>query len=359
MRRIALGTAHRSVAAVGSANDAHPRRVGDALFGRIIDGVEQVVLPLRASNRVEWVRGEQLLLPRAAAAHGCDLVHSLASTAPVRGRFRRVVTIHDLHYAVVPEAHFGLRGLGMRVLVPAAARASHRIITDSQTTADDLGSHLGAPAGKVDVVPLGARLPEDVGATSEAELRRNLSLADRPVLLSASAKRPHKNLLRLIEAFAGLPAPRPVLVLPGYPTPHEAQLRDRAAALGVTADVRFLAWVSAEDLEGLYALATGFVFPSLYEGFGLPVLEAMARGVPVACSDRGAVAEVADGAARQFDPEDVAAICAALGRLVTPGADRERLVVAGYARAREFTWERTAAGTMQTYLRAIQADVGR
>ena len=95
-------------------------------------------MPVNATSRIQWVRGEQQHLPGLAARHGCDLVHSLGSTAPLRGRFRRVTTIHDLNYRIVPEAHFGLRGLGMRVLVPAAARRSHRIIVDAASTRDDL-----------------------------------------------------------------------------------------------------------------------------------------------------------------------------------------------------------------------------
>src|SRR5208282_2493884 len=107
----------------------------------------------------------------------------------------------------------------------------------------------------------------------------------------------------------------PLLVLPGYPTWHERELHERASAAGVVGDVRFLGWLSGEEIEGLWALARAFVFPSLYEGFGLPVLEAMARGVPVACSNASSLPEVAGEAALLFDPRDVGAIAAALERL--------------------------------------------
>lgn len=311
---------------------------------------EQVLVPVNARSRVQWVRGEQLLLPGLAERAGCDVVHSLGSTAPVRGRFRRVVTIHDLHYKLVPDAHFGARGLGMRVLIPAAARSAHRIIVDAASTREDLVEHLGTPRGKIDVVPLaGASIP-DIEPTSEQELRARFDLRDRRVLLSVSAKRPHKNLMRLIEALASLPAPRPVLVLPGYPTPHEAELRARAHALGVSDDVRFPAWVSAADLEGLYGLAAAFVFPSLYEGFGLPVLEAMARGVPVACSDRGALAEVAGSAALLFDPECAADITGALLSILQ-AEPSERVRLAGVQRARSFSWDSTASGAAESLKR--------
>jgi glycosyltransferase involved in cell wall biosynthesis len=314
-----------------------------------------VVVPVRARNRLEWVRGEQQHLPRLARAGGCDLVHSLGSTAPLRGRFRRVTTIHDLNYKIVPDAHFGLRGLGMRVLVPVAARRSHRIIVDASSTADDLVSHLGTPRDKIDVVPLGVTGTPPIAPTPARELRSRLGLGDRPVLLSVSAKRPHKNLVRLLEAHAQLPDElRPVLVVPGYPTAHEDELRARAGALGTLADVRLVPWLDAADMEGLYALAAVFVFPSLYEGFGLPVLEAMARGVPVATSGRASLAEVAGDAALLFDPLDVGAIMGAVERLLRDPAERERLRAAGRERAAQFTWERTARATADVYERTVR-----
>ena len=310
-------------------------------------GVDAVVLPLDANSRLDWVRGEQLLVPRLAERLGADLVHSLASTAPLWGRTRRITTIHDLNYKLVPDAHFGVRGLGMRALVPASARRSHRLLVDAASTREDLATHLGTAREKVDVVPLGVSPRPPVEPTAAAELRARLGLGDRPVLLTVSAKRPHKNLLRLLEAVALLDE-RPVLVLPGYPTPHEAELRERATELGL--DAVFPAWLPAADLEGLYAQAAAFVFPSLAEGFGLPVLEAMARGVPVACSDRSSLPEVAGDAAVLFDPEDPRAIAAAIERAL---ADADRLRAAGRARAAAFTWERTAELTAAAYARTL------
>ena len=192
-----------------------------------------VTVPVNARNRVQWVLGEQTLLPRLAVRERVDLVHSLASTAPLWGRFRRVVTVHDLIYARFPEAHAGVRDKGMKVLVPWAARRSQRVIADSQSTRADLIALAGVPAERIDVVPLGLGAIRREAPLPAAEVRSRFDLRERRVVLSLSAKRPHKNLLALIGALATLPSEdRPVLVLPGYPTAHEAELRARARALG-------------------------------------------------------------------------------------------------------------------------------
>jgi glycosyltransferase involved in cell wall biosynthesis len=142
-------------------------------------------------------------------------------------------------------------------------------------------------------------------------------------------------------------------VLPGYPTPYEGELQDRALALGLERDVRFVDWVSDGELEGLWEAADAFVFPSLYEGFGLPVLEAMARGVPVACSNASSLPEVAGDAAILFEPHDEAAIAAAIERLLGDESEAARLRAAGLRRAGEFSWERTARATFEVYRRAL------
>jgi glycosyltransferase involved in cell wall biosynthesis len=313
-----------------------------------------VTVPVRARRRAQWVLGEQTLLPLLARRANVDLVHSLASTAPLWGRFRRVVTVHDLIYARFPEAHAGVRDKAMRVLVPSAARRSDRVIADSLSTRDDLVELVGLPAGRIDVVALGLGAVRRVEPAPEAGLRERLRLGERRVVLSLSAKRPHKNLLALIGALARISADeRPVLVLAGYPTEHEAQLRARVRELGLDDDVRFPGWLSESEVEGLWAIAAAFVFPSLYEGFGLPVLEAMARGVAVACSNASSLPEVAGDAALQFDPHDEAGIATALRRLLQDAALCERLRAAGRLRVREFTWERAARATIDSYVRAL------
>src|SRR4051812_30390166 len=318
-----------------------------------LEDIETQTVGVDARNRFDWVRGEQQLLPGMAKQAGVGLVHSLASTAPLRGSFRRITTVHDLIYLVHPEAHFGVLALGMRAVVGLAVRRSHRLIAVSQSTANDLEDRLHVSVAKVDVVPNGVTAPPPT-SPDVAALRRTFELGDRKVVLAASAKRPHKNLARLLDALASMQAGRrPVLLLPGYATEHEGELREQAVRLGIEADTRFLGWVDGDELEGLYAVSDGFVMPSLYEGFGLPVLEAMARGVPVACSDRSSLPEVAGDAAILFDPENVQEIAQALDRLVHDPATAQRLRDAGPKRASEFSWRRTAEATIAAYGRTL------
>lgn len=323
----------------------------DGPWGEILPSV---TVPVNARRREQWVFGEQVLLPRLAVRERMDLVHSLASTAPAVGRFCRVVTVHDLIYARFPQTHAGIRDVGMRVLVPLAVRRAQRVIVDSHATKRDVVELLNASPQRIDVVPLGLGALRRCEPLTEQQLRERLQLGSRRVALSLSAKRPHKNLGALIGALARTPAERrPVLVLPGYPTEHEAALRDRARELGVERDVCFLGWLPPAEVEALWEAAEVFVYPSLYEGFGLPVLEAMARGVPVACSDASSLPEVAGDAALLFRPQDERAIADAIETILGDAREARRLRDLGLARAREFTWERTARATLESYDRAL------
>jgi glycosyltransferase involved in cell wall biosynthesis len=318
--------------------------------------VEREIAPVDARDRKQWVLGEQVLVPRIAHRIGAALVHSLASTGPSRwsGGPPRVTTVHDLHYAVAPGAHFGLRALGMRVLVPAAIHGSRRVIADSNATKDDIVRLVGTPPERIDVVPLATAQPL-VTPTPEGVLRLRLGLGNRPILLCMAAKRPHKNIEGIIEALAGIPIERrPMLVVPGYKTEHQEKLERLASARAMLPDVRFPGWLSSADVEGLWAIARGHVFPSFYEGFGLPVLEAMRRGVPGACSSRGSLAEVAGDAALLVDPTSPAEIRTAIERLVNDESLRSQVIAAGKRRALMYSWEKTAEQTVASYRCALE-----
>jgi glycosyltransferase involved in cell wall biosynthesis len=317
------------------------------------DLVPTVTVPVYGRRRAAWVRGEQLRLPTLAQRANVDVLHSLASTAPAWGSYRRVVTIHDVIYRIHPEAH-GWRTFALRALIPLAARRSDRVIAPSETTRRDLVRLLDVPETKIDVVPNGIGLPPADRWASEEALRRRYDLGQGPLLLTVSLKRPNKNLERLLDALALIPDERrPLLVLAGHATPYEQELREHALRLGLADNTRFLNWVPNEELEGLYRASTCFVFPSLYEGFGLPVLEAMTRGVPVACSNRGALPEIADDAALMFDPEQPHSIAAAIETLLQDPEERERLSGAGRANSARFSWAETARKTLESYESAL------
>jgi len=312
--------------------------------------IPHVEIPIAARNRVAWARGEQQHLPGAARRAQIDVLHSMANTAPARGPFRRVVTVHDLIAWRRPEAHFGVLSRGVRVLIRLTVARSHRVIAVSESTRRDLVELLKTDPAKVDGVPNGVPLPAAGGDADAARAR--LRAGERPIVLSASAKRPHKNLGRLLEAIAAMDE-RPLLVLPGYRTPYEDELRAQAVALGVEDDVRFLGWTEAAELEDLYAAAGCFAFPSHYEGFGLPVLEAMARGVPVVCADRSSLPEVAGDAAILFDPDDPRAVASALRAVLGDPQRADELRRRGRAQAERFSWAAAARGTAAAYARVL------
>jgi glycosyltransferase involved in cell wall biosynthesis len=321
------------------------------------ENVEIVRVPVQARRRVRRVLAEQTLLRRAVARSGVELLHNLFTTAPALPGVPQVTTILDVIYKRFPETHGGAMSYGMRLLVPLAARRSRRVLTLSQASKDDIVRFLHVPADRVDVTYLGPALQEDE-TVSEDDVRRRLELGGAPIVLTVSAKRPHKNLERLFEAFSGVRAqPEAVLVVPGYPTFHEPELQARADALGVGHRIRFTGWLDDEVLDGLYHAASCFVFPSLAEGFGLPVLDALVRGTPTACSNASSLPEVGGDAVLYFDPTDVGAIARAIARLLQDSALRERLRLVGPERARMFTWEQTARATVESYRRAESDEV--
>jgi glycosyltransferase involved in cell wall biosynthesis len=311
------------------------------------------VMPVRLSGPPLHLAAQLGALPALALARRVSLVHGLANVVPVRiPRVRSVVTLLDLIWLHEGTAWGEARAVrSMRRLSLMSARAADRVLALSHVAARDFTASIGLDAAKIDVAPLGVRGGEVVAAPSHAVLRARYELGDGPVILCVAQKRPYKNLPALIRALPELQ--RAVLVLPGTPTDHERELRELAARLEVADRVRFLDWITEAELEGLYGLAHCFALPSRAEGFGLPVLEAMRRGVPVACAARGALPEVAGDAALLFDPDDQEAVTAALRTLLTDRVRADELVRRGRDRVRAFTWERTAQLTLASYERAL------
>jgi glycosyltransferase involved in cell wall biosynthesis len=317
-------------------------------------GARVGIEPLRFDprSRVRRVLAEQTLLPRAVRRLRPDLLHNVFNTAPALAPVPQVTTIHDVVFKRYPETH-GLLAKGVEVLVPLAARRSRRVLTDSEASKTDIIRFLGLPSESVDVAPLGPGLSEDVRGPARDEIRTAYELGDSRLVLSVLAKRPHKNAARLLEALARVPTA--TLVMPGYSTGYERELEAQIEALGLRGRVRLLEWVDDATLDGLYRAADCFVFPSLAEGFGLPVLDAMLRGAPVACSNTTSLPEVAGDAALLFDPLDVDAIALSVRRILEDDVLADRLRATGLERAKRFGWEETARRTLACYRRALSS----
>src|SRR3954468_5527384 len=243
---------------------------------------------------------ELTLLGWLAPRRGVDLLYSIALTGPLRSRSLHVVNVADTTWITHPDPGEMNTVRLWRAIVPPVVRRADRVIAIAEAGRRDIVEHLRVPAERVDVVLLGTA--QEPLAEPARDVREHFELGDGPVVLSVSAKKVHKNLMRLVRSMRVVAQRHPdaVLVLPGNPTDHEDELRAEAARLGL--NVRFPAWVSDEELEGLYRVASAAVAPSLNEGFGLPVLDAMRRGVPVAAANASALPEAGGDAARYFDP---------------------------------------------------------
>jgi glycosyltransferase involved in cell wall biosynthesis len=322
--------------------------------------VDWVRLPVHGLSRPWRLLAELAGVPALTARRGPDVLHSLGSVAPpFVPRAANVVTLLDVIW-MHHETMSRISTLSMRALGPLSARRADRVVTISEAAREDIAATIGIERAKIDVTHLGVDTAGRPQPVADGELRQRLGLSDAPLILSVGAKRPHKNLLRLIEALPRIASkPDPVLVLAGLATPHEEELRAAAGRLGVGPRVRFLDFVEEPELEGLFASAACFVLPSLQEGFGLPVLEAMSRGVPVACSNTSSLPEVAGDAALTFDPEDVDAIAHAVERLLDDAQLRARLTAAGREQAARFTWRATAEATLASYERALESRARR
>ncbi len=303
-------------------------------------------LPCEDGQRLRRQIAEQALVPALARRRGADLVHSVASTAPIRALSPAVITLHDVTFLVRPT--FGaVTTWGMREVITRAARHADALITGSAAARDEICAVLHMDPGDFVVVHHGRGRAARPAAGDEADARRRFALRDAPVILCVGAKRPHKNQEVLVRALPELPGP--VLVLAGHAEPYEDELRRIAREAGVEDRVRFVGYVPDDVLEALWALCACAAFPTLGEGFGLPLVEAMDRGVAIAASDIPVLREVGGDVPFWFDPHSPAAAAHALAAAIDdPGAGPR-----GRDQAARFTWEDAARGTMDAYERAL------
>lgn len=307
----------------------------------------------RPPLRIAW---EQIGLPLQAAWEGVGVLHGTVNTIPPLWRGPSVVTVHDLSFLRYPERLSRKRAFYLRFAVAQSARWATRVIAVSRNTGDDLVELAGVSPHKITVVYSGVQPGFRPLSDAQSPLT-GAAFGGRPYILNVGTLEPRKNQDVLIRAYAhlrrrlGLPHVLAIVGARGWMyEPLFALVRE----LELERDVAFIDYVAPDDLPLWYNCADLFAYPSVYEGFGLPVLEAMACGVPVVTSSSSSLGELAGDACLTVDPGSEAALEAALGRIVQDPALRERLREAGLARAREFTWERTALDTVAVYRAAVE-----
>lgn len=296
-------------------------------------------------------------LSHRLAAEPADLLH-VQYTAPLFGKTPVVATVHDVSFIEHPEYFTAWRRLQLRMNVARTVALASRIITVSEFSRDAILRAYPVSPEKVRVVP-NAATPEFrvVSRGRAAQAVRHQFAIDAPFIFSVGDLQPRKNHIGLITAFTSLVSNHPELkhhlVITGQKTWFTSKVMAAAQASGLASRIHFTGFVSDADLVNLYNAADCFVFPSFYEGFGLPILEAMACGRAVACSGTSAMPEVAEGAGLLFDPRNPASIARAMADVLLDSELRQRLEARGLQRAAHFSWRKSAEATLDVYRDAL------
>jgi len=325
--------------ALGGLKEALPR------------GVAWVAEPSHPPTNVGW---SVVGLPWAAARAGVDLIHAPAYTAPLTARVPTVLTIHDVSYERHPEWYPYRRDWLRRAFYRRSARTAAHVVTDSRFSADEITAAYGIPSDRITVAPLG--VSHEFGPTKSGTLHELPPGVPLPFLLHVGDLHERRNLAivvrSLIQARQQEPSLSPLsLVLAGVDRGAATELRRLAAAASMPGLVVCLGAVREDCLIGLYREAAALVYPSRYEGFGLPVLEAMACGTPVIASRAASIPEVLGDAGILLDPDDASGWTRAMMSVLSNGDLRVRLRAEGLGRATTFTWSRTARLTLDAYRR--------
>ncbi|MDI6809511.1 MAG: glycosyltransferase family 1 protein [Candidatus Eisenbacteria bacterium] len=314
-------------------------------------------LPRLESRVSPFSLRQQWVVPKALRSIDVAVYHSPYYLLPYRPGVPTVLTCYDLIPLAYPEYFSAGKRLIYRLAHMLALKRADAIVAISEGTKADLIRYFHVAPQRIFVTPLAAgahftpQPPERTIAVKE-----KYGLPEEYVLYFGSNK-PHKNLVRLVKAFAeskiGGPSSNVSLVIAGHWDERYPQAKETAMLLHIEDRVIFLADVSENDLPVLYGGARLFVFPSLYEGFGLPVLEAMACGTPVVCSNTSSLPEVAGDAALLVNPLDVNGLVGAINRVLSDDGLQKEMVEKGFNQARRFSWERTARETVSVYERVV------
>lgn len=317
------------------------------------DNVKPLVIPSSIfRNRLALAVYEQCILPWVLLTHRIDVVHSLHYTFPLLCPAKRVVTLHDMTYFLWPKMHTRGRRAVMSGFVKLAMRHAEGVLFVSESTRRDAEYLFGPGTNVRAVTPLGVDNAAFAGAEPDAIGGTLLRLGiERPYILFLGTLEPRKNIVRLIEAFnvLGPEFSSYRLIIAGKPGWHYEGILEAMENSANKSRILRLGYVSAKDKAPLIAGCDALVYPSLYEGFGLPVLEGMAAGAPVITSNASSLPEVAGDAAVIVDPSSTEQIAAAMRSLLSDQTLRTKLRMAGRQQAAKFSWERTASLTYAAY----------
>ncbi len=357
--------AHELLAALTRIDRANTYRVfhNQLAFNERVDApldpLPRTVIPLTAKPwRMSVLLADFLRVPMDRWIPGIDVFHGTDHLLPPLRRARTVFTLHDLIFKFFPEYHLPLNRAFLGLMLPRFLRRADAIIAVSECTKRDAIRLYHLPPEKITVIYEGVdpalRPVEDKNLIEQARARY---AHDQPFVLYLGTIEPRKNLIALIDAVRALRArglPHRLLIAGRKGWLYQATF-DHVTRTGMSEAVVFLDYVPDAELPALFAACDAFVFPSLYEGFGLPPLEAMACGAPVVCSNTSSLPEVVGEAAVLFDPRDVGEIAGAIERVVSDVALRDELRAKGIAQAAKFSWERAARETLAVYERVTKS----
>lgn len=313
----------------------------------------RVVCPFIAHRRAVRYAWEQAALPLQLLKASPDLVHNLGYVGPLAAHCPQVVTVPDLNYLGHKGRRSAVGRRAFRFFVESSVWRADRVITISRFSRDEIVRHLHVTSEKVTVVHLAGREMPERSAGERVEISEAVRNVARPFVMAFSSLSAHKNIPRLIAAFARISGEVPhSLVLVGH-LPEKAHIRAEIERAG-SDRIRFTGYLPEEDVQALMHDASLFVFPSVYEGFGLPILDAQHAGVPVACSSAASLPEVAGDGALLFDPLSVDDMARALKQCLLDMNLRESLLERGHENARRFSWSRAARETLDVYASVTQ-----